>query len=459
MALIKGLLSTLLLTAGVSISARVILDMPPSPGAAAVYSAPLPARRASLSGSAFTPPLGQRSAPGSASGMAFKTGLAPFSATIIIGHGGNLAETLAAAGASRTEAAAAAEALAKLDGPRSITEGREITVNFTPRFGVSPSMGIPGRFEGFSFMPEHPRLITVSRTGRGGFAASMVERKMKRSLARAAFVIEDSLFDAAAKAGLPALIQAELVRIFSWDIDFQRDIRPGDGFEIMFERYRGKHGDLIHEGRILYAALFLSGHARPIYYHVTRDGTKGYFKKNGQSARRALMRTPIDGARLSSGFGARKHPILGYMKQHRGVDFAAPPGTPVFAAGGGVVEKAGLNGFYGKYVRIRHNREYATAYAHMSRIAVQAGKRVRQGQVIGYVGSSGRVTGPHLHYEILKNSQRANPLKINMPSGRTLKGAELGRFKETIAIADYQRAYLAEGAAKPEAARMANAEN
>ncbi|MCH7814405.1 MAG: M23 family metallopeptidase, partial [Planctomycetes bacterium] len=178
-----------------------------------------------------------------------------------------------------------------------------------------------------------------------------------------------------------------------------------------------------------------------------------YFDAKGRSARKALMRTPIDGARLSSVFGRRRHPILGYNKLHRGVDFAAPRGTPIYAAGNGVIVRAGRNGAYGKYVRIRHNARYATAYAHMSGFArgTRKGKRVTQGQVIGYVGTTGRSTGPHLHYEILAGGVRTNPMKLRMPSGRKLKGAELARFQQTRA--GIERRYAELGAAKVVAAR------
>ena len=273
---------------------------------------------------------------------------------------------------------------------------------------------------------------------------------------RASFVINKNLFRAAAMAGLPRRVQAELARIYSWDIDFQRDVRPSDHVEILFERYRDDNGAMVHEGRILFATMTLGGKVRPIYYHEDKFGAGGYFKKSGESARKNLLRTPIDGARLTSGFGQRRHPILGFMKQHQGVDFAAPTGTPILAAGDGTIEQSGLNGFYGNYVRIRHTKEFSTAYAHMSRITAQEGSRVRQGQVIGYVGNTGRSTGPHLHYEILKKSQRTNPLKVTMPSGHTLIGTEFERFKKTMSILDYQLAYLAEDARKTKTTIMAN---
>ncbi|MCH7936425.1 MAG: M23 family metallopeptidase [Proteobacteria bacterium] len=245
---------------------------------------------------------------------------------------------------------------------------------------------------------------------------------------------------------------AELIRAYSWDVDFQRDIRAGDRFEVMYERFfdgpgddkRGDKGWLVYSGPILYAALTLSGKRYPIYLHATKDGDSDYFDDRGQSARKALMRTPIDGARLSSGFGRRRHPILGYTKLHRGVDFAAPRGTPIYAAGNGVVVRSGRNGAYGNYVRIRHNGRYSTAYAHMRAInkSARRGKRVKQGQIIGTVGSTGRSTGPHLHYEILAGGVRTNPMKVKMPSGRRLKGEALENFQVARAVIDEKFAAL-----------------
>ena len=181
---------------------------------------------------------------------------------------------------------------------------------------------------------------------------------------------------------------------------------------------------------MLFAALTLSGQRRELTRFTPSSGKTDYFDQKGRSVRKTLMRTPIDGARLSSGFGMRRHPILGYSRMHRGVDFAAPKGTPIYAAGDGVVERAGRNGGYGKYIRLRHNGSYKTAYAHLSGYAkgVKRGRRVRQGQIIGYVGSTGQSTGPHLHYEVMVNGKQVNPRKIKLPSGEKLKGADLEAF-------------------------------
>ena len=224
-----------------------------------------------------------------------------------------------------------------------------------------------------------------------------------------------------------------MIAIFSFSVDFQRDIWRNDNFEIFYEeefiKYDKSNKNL---GKILYASLELQSLGSLKLFRFDSDNGKiEYFDENGKSAKKLLMKTPVDGARLSSGFGMRKHPILGYNVKHRGVDFAAPKGTPIYAAGDGIIEKKGWNGAYGKYNRIRHANNFKTAYAHLSKFNKTPGGRVKQRQIIGYVGSTGRSTGPHLHFDILKNNTRINPQKLKLPSGRKLKGKELQRFIET----------------------------
>ena len=197
-------------------------------------------------------------------------------------------------------------------------------------------------------------------------------------------------------------------------------------------------------GDLLYAGLSLSGEILDAFRFEPEDGEVEYFDRTGRSLRKFLLRTPVDGARLSSTFGMRRHPILGYSRMHKGVDFAAPSGTPIYAAGSGRVVAAGRNGGYGNYIRVRHSGEYSTAYAHLSRFAkgIRPGQRVRQGQVIGYVGTTGRSTGPHLHYEVLRNDQQINPLEIKQPPTTQLAGADLERFNEEVARIDRLRGEL-----------------
>ena len=242
--------------------------------------------------------------------------------------------------------------------------------------------------------------------------------------------IESSLYLAAEKAGLPISVLMEMVRIFSFDVDFQREIRKGDGFEVLYEVQHNQDEELVRNGPINSAVLILEGERLSLYRYEYSEGFFDYFDPEGSSARKALMRTPLDGARITSNFGRRKHPILGYTKMHKGVDFGASRNTPVYAAGDGIVESARINGGYGNYIRIRHNSDYKTAYAHLARFAkfIRKGKRVKQGDIIGYVGSTGRSTGPHLHYEIIFRGKQVNPLKIRMPKGLKLKDRNLEAF-------------------------------
>ena len=243
-------------------------------------------------------------------------------------------------------------------------------------------------------------------------------------------VIENSLFASAQKIDVDAEVIVEFARIFGFEIDFQRDIRKNDEFQIFYERFEDDEGENFKNGNILFAYLKNSGREIKLYRYKDSKNNIGYFTPDGKSIEKALMKTPINGARLSSGFGFRKHPILGYNKLHQGTDFAARRGTPVMASGSGTIERASWFGAYGKYVRIRHNSTYKTAYAHLSKFGrnIKAGRKVRQGQIIGYVGSTGRSTGPHLHYEVLVNNKRTNSQRLKLPSGKKLSKNEMENF-------------------------------
>lgn len=360
--------------------------------------------------------------------------------TMKVKSGDTLSKVLRRAGAQAKDAEAAIRSLKGLYDPRKLKAGQSINVVFIPSMGTDDK----DQFSGFEISLDYAKHVAVAPAPEGGFKAHEIERDLQTQHVRAEGVIDWSLFKAGSDAGVPNKVMAELVRAFSWDVDFQRDIRKNDAFEVMFETKVDENGDVVHNGKIVYAALTLSGDRKPIYLHTLKDGLTDYFDDKGQSAKKALMRTPIDGARLSSHFGNRKHPILGYTKKHSGTDFAAPPGTPIYAAGDGTIDLAGWKGGYGKYVRIRHNSEYSTAYAHMKAIkrGIGKGKRVRQGQVIGYVGSTGRSTGPHLHYEIIRRGVKVNPMRVKMPSGQKLKGEELVRFEATRTAINTQWASL-----------------
>ena len=350
-----------------------------------------------------------------------------------VGNGDTLAKILMKAGVDRTEAHYAIKALTEYYNPRRIRRGQELTVTFesAPLFVDTHTQANSDTFIGFALEPDYKTEVRVSRRATGDFKAEQRTKKLDRKPVHAEGTIKNSLYVAGRDAGVPAVIIARLIRLLSWDVDFQRDIRKGDAFEIMYESVSDKHGKPVYNGAVTFAALTLSGKQITIYRHKLKDGTVDYFDADGKASRKALMRTPIDGARLSSTFGKRKHPILGYTLIHKGVDFAAPRGTPIYAAGNGTVVHAGRKGGYGNYIKLRHNGTYETAYAHLKGFArgVSSGKRVEQGQVIGYVGTTGRSTGPHLHYEVMMSNKQVNPLRVRMPSGKTLKGKDLARFK------------------------------
>ena len=235
--------------------------------------------------------------------------------------------------------------------------------------------------------------------------------------------ILQSLYKAATDKNIPANTIIEFARIYGFQVDFQRDIRKEDTFQIMYEIFIDKNKNIIETGEILFANLKLSGQDNSLYYFDKED-SEGHYDRNGKSIQKALMKTPINGARLSSSFGMRKHPIDGFNKMHRGTDFAAPMGTPIMASGNGIIKKVGWCGGGGNCVKIRHNSTYETIYAHMSKFArgIKKGVRVKQGQTIGYVGSTGKSTGPHLHYEVVVNGKKVNSQKLKLPSGKILKG-------------------------------------
>jgi murein DD-endopeptidase MepM/ murein hydrolase activator NlpD len=225
---------------------------------------------------------------------------------------------------------------------------------------------------------------------------------------------------------------AALIRVYAHDIDFQRDIHPGDSFEILYDQPKTAQGKAVGEGAIIYAAMHIGGEIKPIYRVTFADKTVDYFDAQGHSAKRALLRTPVSAGHITSGFGMRIHPILGYSKMHKGVDFGAPIGTPIFAAGSGTIEEIGFKNGFGRYIRIRHSGNLETAYGHMSRFNTKLyrGAHVNQGEVIAYVGMSGRATGPHLHFEVHVNGVQVNPLSVKLPTGRVLEGAQLLQFKD-----------------------------
>ncbi|WP_440697984.1 peptidoglycan DD-metalloendopeptidase family protein [Candidatus Pelagibacter sp. HIMB1709] len=283
----------------------------------------------------------------------------------------------------------------------------------------------------FTFQISNTQKIYLKRNfDSDDFKNEMLAIKLDKKIIYKENIILQSLYKSASDENVPPNTIIEFARIYGFQVDFQRDIRKEDKFQIMYEIFLNENNEIVETGEILFANLELSGQDNSLYY-FDHEGSEGHYDKNGKSVKKALMKTPINGARLSSPFGMRKHPIDGFNKMHRGTDFAAPTGTPIMASGDGVVKKAGWCGGGGNCVKIRHNSTYQTIYAHMSKFArgIKSGVRVKQGQTIGYVGSTGKSTGPHLHYEVIVNGKKVNSQKLKLPSGKILKGNERKIFE------------------------------
>ena len=260
----------------------------------------------------------------------------------------------------------------------------------------------------------------------------IIELKTYTDIESKEFNIKNSLYSDGIDNKIPNVILIKLIQLFSFDLDFQRDIRENTQVSISYQKISIDNKINYELGDIEYAKISIKNNNLEYFKFLTDDGFIDYFNREGKNVKKSILKTPLDGAKLSSNFGMRKHPISGFNKMHKGIDFAAPKGTPIYAGGNGVVEVAGVNGGYGKYIRIRHNNEYKTAYAHLNSFkkGIKKGVRVNQGEIIGYVGSTGKSTGPHLHYEIIYQNKQINPLTLKLPSGKILKGDELNKFKK-----------------------------
>ncbi len=262
------------------------------------------------------------------------------------------------------------------------------------------------------------------------YSAKKIEKTLTKQIVKYSVTIKNGLYVDGTDVGISPNIMLNMINLYSFDVDFQRDIREGDKFEILFESFYDDKGNRVKDGNVLFASLDLQQKRTIDMYLNKSDGRNEYFDSKGNSVRKSLLKTPINGARISSGYGARRHPILGYTKIHKGIDFAAPSGTPIFAAGSGTITYYGVKGGYGNFVQIRHTPDYSTAYGHASRFVknLRVGSKVKQGDVVAYVGSTGRSTGPHLHYEIIFKGAPVNPSTVKSTSGLRLAGKELKKF-------------------------------
>ena len=375
--------------------------------------------------------------------------------TITLDSGDTLAGALEDAGISSDDTNAAITALAKVADLRGLRAGQSFEVTFAAGkkadqyvSGIStlnnptsdddtsgdmanaqPVAADPiARLLSIKFSPSIEHDITVTRGADGTFAANDAVKKLEAHLHRAGATIDSSLYLSAMQAGIPADVVGEMIKMFSYKVDFQRDIRPGDSFQVFYDYYYTPEGQPAKEGNISYAMMRVGGKEIALYrYQPDPNEPADFFDAHGQSAKGMLMKTPVDGARITSGFGMRFHPVLGYTRMHKGIDFGVPIGTPVMAAGSGTIGFMGWENGYGNFVRIEHGNGYATAYGHLSRFApgLHKGAHVRQGQTVAYSGMTGIATGPHLHYEIQINHVQVNPLKVKVANGRKLMGKSL----------------------------------
>lgn len=349
----------------------------------------------------------------------------PYDETLTINSGDTLANILNRLGIPTSQAHQAISALSKVFNPKDLKVDQEVYVIYDSQIYGD---GYDLKFLRIRADLDHD--VELVRTGGGLFQANKYKKQLKQEFVAIQGEINLSLYADGLKAGASPKMLYDMMKALTFDLDYQRDIQPGSKFSLFYDNYKDEESGLERPGELLSATLTVGDKTYEIYRFQPPGGVPGYYTALGEATRKALMRTPIDGARLSSGFGNRKHPILGYTKMHKGVDFAAPKGTPIMAAGDGVIERCSTYGAYGNYICIKHNGTTKTAYAHLSRYAkgMKAGVKVRQGQVIAYVGATGRATGPHLHFELIQNGKQINPKEITKMPNSKLSGTALASF-------------------------------
>lgn len=350
------------------------------------------------------------------------------SAVITLEAGDTLLAILTQEEIPYAEASAVSSGLKPVVDPRTLRAGQRMRLRLR-REGVADDTP---HLQRLSFVPETDRRIVVTHEADERFRAEAQAVKHSSRLVSAEGEITTSLYEVGHDQGIPMAILLQAYRTLGHAVDFQRDIHAGDDFELGYEIFDDGTSGGIHPGKLQYASLRLEDRTVRTFRYTTGDGYTGFFDADGRSVETSLMKTPVDGGELSSLFGKRDHPMLGYTRMHKGLDFAAPRGAPVLAAGDGIVDRRSRYGSFGKYIRVRHDKTYTTAYAHLSRYAkgLRPGDRVRQGEVIGYVGATGLATGPNLHYEVLADGDQVNPMTLDLPPLRVLGGEELARFQE-----------------------------
>ncbi len=350
-------------------------------------------------------------------------------------NGDTLLKILADVGAQEQDVFAILNALKKIKFSQSLNIGSVISITYRSQNNEEESEANSNRkvvISNVTIPSSVEENIVITRKNDGGYDARELKIKLLRYNSRYFGVIKNGLFVDGVESGISPNSMMNMINLYGYDVDFQRDIHSGDKFEMLVESFYDENGKKVRDGNVLYSSLMLQNRKIEIYMHKV-DNRVEYFDSKGNSVRKSLLRTPINGARVSSGFGMRRHPILGYSKMHKGVDFAASTGTPILAAGAGTIIYMGIKGGYGNYVQIKHNNDYSTAYGHASRFnkKFRKGAKVKQGDVVAYVGTTGRSTGPHLHFELLYKGSQVNPAKVKATSGIKLVGKELVRFESS----------------------------
>lgn len=349
----------------------------------------------------------------------------------VVNPGDTMTSIFEQLGISKDDSSSIVKALSKILNPKKITTGSEIIVNYY-RDGQKINFN---KIDKVEVSTGSNLTYEVVNFNNGNFQARKVAIPLDKYFVKKEVILGASFINSVTTAGVPKNIALSLVKVLSYDVDFQRDIKQGDKFEVLYDRFYNQQGKFLHNGAVQYASLKLKDRKIEIYRHLNNQGEEQFFSKDGRSIVKSLLRTPINAAKISSRFGMRTHPVHGYSKMHKGVDFAASIGTPILAAGNGVVEFKGTQGGYGNFLKVRHNNVYSTAYAHISKFAsgIKVGSKVKQGQVIAYVGRTGVTTGAHLHFEVHKHGVQINPQSIKSTSiGDKLTGNELKKLKSTI---------------------------
>jgi murein DD-endopeptidase MepM/ murein hydrolase activator NlpD len=356
-------------------------------------------------------------------------------------RGDSLQSLLDDTGISADEAKNAFDSIRKVFNPRKLDVGSVINV----KLDKDKSGNVIIRE--FKMPASQIATVELIRTQDDLFSARKINAPLTKKLARAGGEINSSIYQTGADAGIPPAMLNEIITAYSYDVDFQRDVKKGDAIDVLFERMETPSGAIAGNGNIVFAELSLGNRVLKVFRYTDKYGNADFYNEKGESIRKALLRTPINGARITSSYGMREHPLLGYTRMHKGVDFGAPTGTPIYAAGDGVVAFAGGKSGYGNYLKIQHNAKYSSAYAHLSRYAsgIAPGKRVKQGQIIAYVGMTGAATGPHLHYEILVNNEQVNPANVKFKTGNVLQGKDLIAFRQNMNKIENRLASLGRG--------------